>query len=364
MSHILFCATDAGGVRNLVPLVSEVTRQGFESNFITRASLLPLFPPGFPRHLILLVEDIQKNFAITFSALQPIAVICGTTRHPSPDREFLNIASQAGVSGVAVMDEWYNYSYRFSTEGKRDCFPSAIALPDTQAVREAVADGLPIELCHATGSPSLSALWEIGDSWRAIPPKLPSVLEKNHDRLAVVFLSETHALDYGCQPGESGLMGPYIGYTETQVRALILKALSELPQHFLFLEKPHPSALGDESPKSVPNNVEYRLARGEPTLELCFHSDIIIGMRSMALLEARLLGCHVISFQPGLVDAERCTAVRLGLINKLNFCEELVVWLKTVIEKNEVSDVIKQPFFARADAVERVVQLALGDKIK
>ena len=362
MSRVLLCATDAGGVRNLTPLLPEIARRGWEMTFVTRSSLLHLFPPRTPAHRLLLLEDVEGNIEPTLASNVPSAVICGTTRHESPDRDFLRCARQAGVRSVAVVDEWYNYLYRFSTSGQHDpsCLPSVIALPDEQAVREAVAEGLPVGLCQATGSPSLAATWERGKQWQVTPPQVPAVLAGARNCPVITFLSETHALDYGRGPGESGLMGAYIGYTETTVRDLILETLSRLPNDVVFVEKPHPSAQEVELPAHIPGNIDYRLARDATTWELCAHSDAVVGMRSIALLEARLLGCNVASFQPGLIGTERCTAVRLGLVPGLRACDELRNWLLVAMKEPGAQVPAKRPFFARADAADRIVQLALN----
>ncbi len=365
MSCVLLCATDAGGVRNLIPLLPGIARRGWEGIFVTRSSLLSLVPSDVLVQRLLLAEDVEGKIEQAFASIGPSAVICGTTCHESADRKFLRYARQAGVRSVAVMDEWYNYFYRFSASGQQDpsCLPSVIALPDDLAVREAVAEGLPSSLCHATGSPSLASIWNKGKLWKEVPPKIPAVLAGAGSHPVITFVSETHALDYGSRPGESGMMGTYIGYTETMVRDLILGTLSSLPHDIVFVEKPHPSVQGVALPDHVPANVDYRLARDAPTLELCAHSDAVVGMRSIALLEARLLGCSAISFQPGLIGAEHCTAVRLGLVPGLRTCDELYSWFRGAMNKSEMQAFLEPPLFAHADAADRVIQLALGDKL-
>lgn len=362
MSRVLLCATDAGGVRNLIPLLPEVARRGWEITFVTRSSLLHMFSQRTPAHRLLLVKDVEGKIESTFASISPSAVICGTTRHKSPERDFLRCARQAGVRSVAVVDEWYNYLYRFSTSGQLNpsCLPSVIALPDEQAVREAVAEGLPVGLCQATGSPSLAETWERGKQWQVTPPQAPTVLAGTRNCPVITFLSETYALDYGRRPGESGLMGAYIGYTETTVRDLILETLSHLPSDVVFVEKPHPSAQDVELPARIRGNIDYRLACDTTTWELCAHSEAVVGMRSMALLEARLLGCNVTSFQPGLIGTEQCTAVRLGLVPGLRACDELYNWLLAAMKEPGAQVPAKRPFFARADAADRIVQLALN----
>lgn len=364
MIKILLCATDAGGVRNLAPLFSEIVQLGAKVIFIARSSLLHLLPQNLPEFHLLLAENVGKNIETTFESISPSVVICGTTRHSSLDRDFLSHANQVGTHSVAIVDDWFNYRYRFSTD-QGDEFanlPAVIALPDEQAVREAIVEGLPAQLCYPTGSPSLAAIWDLGKHWLELPPQLPSVLQGAGHRPVVTFLSETHALDYGSRPGESGMIGAYIGYTEVMVRDLILDTFSSLSHDVLFVEKPHPSVKSTDMPHGVPCNVEYHQVRDVPTLELCFHSDAVLGMRSMALLEARLLGCNAVSYQPGLIGVEQCSAVRLGMVEGLRSSDSLLAWLRSTLKSSNTQTLLDRPFFARADAARRVVQLATGSK--
>lgn len=364
MINILLCATDAGGVRNLVPLLPEISRLGVTATFFTRASLLSLVPKNLTGFRLLLSEEAGKDTKATFKSIDPSVLICGTTRHASPDRDFLDFANQAGIHSVAIVDDWFNYKYRFSSGQDQELsgLPAAIALPDEQAVREGIAEGLPAQLCYPTGSPSLAAIWDLGRQWLELPPQLPAELREAGHRPVVTFMSETHALDYGSLPGESGAMGAYIGYTETTVRDLILDVLSGFPCDVFFVEKLHPSVKSADMPRNVPRNVEYHQVRDVPTQELCFHSDAVLGMRSMALLEARLLGGKVVSFQPGLIGADQCSAVRLGMIDGLRSPDSLLAWLRSTLMSPGTQPPMSRPLFARADAARRIVQLASGSK--
>lgn len=365
MCNLLFCATDAGGMRNLLPLLQEAAGQGCQVTFVTSAKLHHLFCRENSTYKLFFAEDVEGKVESLLAAVSPTAVICGTTCHPSVDRDFLSCAKRRDVRSIAVVDEWYNYVYRFSSNSQNvlSCLPSIIALPDAQAVCEAVSEGIPVDLCHATGSPSLADIWNRGRLWQTTPPQSPVVMEGVNGRTVIVFLSETHALDYGKRPGDSGLMGDYLGYTEIMVRDLIMNVLSLFPSEFVFIDKLHPSAYETEIPSGVPANVEYRATRDAPTLEVCAHSDAVIGMRSMALLEAGLLGCNVVSFQPGLIGVEQCSAVRLGFVKGLHTSEELYSWLCEKKMKAQTGVFFDAPPpFACAEAAKKIIQLALGAK--
>lgn len=324
-----------------------------------RSSMMHFLPLNLPACHFIYTEEMEGKIAQVIEMIKPKAVICGTTRHPSPDREFLYYARLFNVRSVAVLDEWYLYRCRFYSDSEIQSmnFPDVIALPDGRALCEAINEGLPSDRCHATGSPSLSRLWELGEMWRKHPPPVPSVVGEG---ITLTFISETHAEDYGRTPGDSGLMGDYIGYTELTVRDSILDVLAGLDKKITFIEKKHPAAKDVLPPGNIPANVDYRVAGDVDTWELCVHSDLVIGMRSMALLEAHLLGCTVVSYQPGLVDDERCAAVRLGLVPGLREPDELINWIEGVVHTPNNSPHLERPWFARADAASRIVDLSLG----
>ena len=90
---------------------------------------------------------------------------------------------------------------------------------------------------------------------------------------------------------------------------------------------------------------------------MLWHSDAVVGMRSMALLEAALMGVPALSFQPGLIGEERCTAVRLGLIPQTTRADEAKRWLVETLR----SRAPRIPTtYTYSDAAERIANLALS----
>jgi len=292
---------------------------------------------------------------------KPRAIICGTTRYASPDRELILLA-QGRVRTVAVLDEWFGYHQRFEEKptGKLTYLPNVIAVQDEHAKSQALAEGLPAERIRITGSPALAEL-----TWRAhrflqSPPRRPDFLSDS-DTQVVTFLSETHAADYGTSPDAPGPLGAYLGYTEATVRAQILEILRHLGGRVVFVEKLHPAAPAPTQNHAIFDNIEWWTVRQTDLHALLWHSDGVIGMRSMALLEASILGCKAVSFQPGLLTEERCTAVRLGVVPKIETASELEQWLARH-ETRGAREIREYPFAVR-DAAERVVSLALDDPI-
>ncbi|MFZ5447594.1 MAG: hypothetical protein ACOZFS_03030 [Thermodesulfobacteriota bacterium] len=362
-STILLCATDAGGVRNIAPLIPVCVRQGLRPLLLTSKARLGLFGDVLSDTETLIVEDRSAaEWSNILEQVQPRAFIAGTTRFASPDRQMTPMARSLGIRTVVVLDDWTNYRYRFAdlNNGKLVYLPDAIAAADRQAREEAIAEGVPAHICHVTGSPALSELTKLGQTLAESPPAVPDILQGAKGRPVITFLSETHAADYGTHPGAVGLMGPYIGYTEITVRQAIIEILGRMAIPLILVEKLHPAGESQEIEGPLPDNVDYRVTKDAALWPLMWHSHVVIGMRTMALLEASILGCRAVSFQPGMLGRESCTAVRLGLMPNLARASDLEAWLAAQLtDQEERPRVIKLYPFAAPDAARRVLNLAL-----
>ncbi len=357
---ILLCATDAGGARNLSPLVRVIKRGKHQPVLVTSAEMLGLFEEEAE---CIDTNEVTPGSAEGFlKALAPAVIICGTSRYASPERLLVAAGRKLGIGTVVVLDEWFNYRMRFEDEKNQLVYlPDAIAAMDRLAKEEAIEEGLPGEIIHITGGPSLAVLTDRAEQFATNPPAVPGFLQSASGCPVVTFLSETHAADYGARPGETGPMGKYLGYTEITVRNDILDTLNNIDQPCTFVEKLHPGAQED-SDKICSEKIRWIRVRETELWPLLWHSQAIIGMRSMALLEAAILGRPAISYQPGLLGADRCSAVRLGLLPRLSTPAQLEKWCRTQLTRGEIKSegIIKRFPFARKDAPEKVVGLALA----
>ncbi len=366
-NSLILCATDAGGVRNLAPLAPACAARDFHPVILTNQDRIGLWGGHVSTGEVHPTDNLSsRDLETLLGEARPRACICGTTRFVSPDRLLVQATRKAGIRTVVVLDEWFNYRLRFEDPHTNELvyLPDAIAVQDRQAREEAIMEGIPAQICHITGSPALAEL-----TWRArrlatAPPLPPEVLTKRENRPVITFLSETHSADYGTGPNSPGQFGPFIGYTELTVRQAILEVIARLGERVILVEKLHPAAGAHSEPELPPtDNVDFRSTRETDLWALMWHSTAVIGMRSMALLEAHILGCETVSFQPGLIGPELCTAVRLGLVPKMEHPEELFSWLAPRLKRTPASTrVLVQQDFARPDAAARVIDLALNQR--
>jgi hypothetical protein len=367
-TDVLLCATDAGGARNVAPLIPVLLARGARVTGLFSAEVLALADPDarlVDRHTLtstqgpdaLTLAQVSDALAIAQDR-RPAAIVCGTTRHASLDRTLTAWGSDRNIRTVVVLDEWYRYRARFEDAAGRPCWPSLIAVMDAQALEEAAREGVPRARCRVTGSPSLSALSDLAAAYRHAPPPQPELLH-GLPRPVVTFVSEPHHADYGDAPGRRGREGEFLGYTERSVREELLALLEAMDAPSTLVERPHPSA---PEPPVAPTSrrVAWGNAAGVPLWPLLWHSDLVIGMRSMALTEAAILDARAASYQPNGAGEERCTAVRLGLAPGFVDPEPLRVWLRQYWSTVRVDRPSQRFAFAPADAAERVVELAMS----
>ena len=72
-----------------------------------------------------------------------------------------------------------------------------------------------------------------------------------------------------------------------------------------------------------------------------------------------MLGCRTLSYQPGLIGNQCCTAVRLGLVPFICSKKELIEELRKSLHSKQ-KRIIKKHIFAFPDAVENILALAVN----
>ncbi|MDD4979788.1 MAG: hypothetical protein PHC54_00750 [Candidatus Omnitrophica bacterium] len=362
MKKLLFCATDVGGARNLSPLLLYIQNKGFIPLLATSEEMLTLFDTRGIK--VIESKDINSEAAAVnlLKEISPIAIVCGTTRYHSPERLLIIAARKLGIRSIVILDEWFNYYFRFQKEdGELSYLPDIICCQDEKARNEAAAEGIPLDRLFITGNPSLSIFTFDAEKFLTTPPAPPDFIQ-DKPKPIIAFLHETHSVDYSSSPGESGLLGQFIGYTEHTVRQDIFDALRKIGKSCTVIEKLHPSYQRGELAPLGDGVVGWLTILKADLLSLLWHSDLVVGMRSMALLEAAILGCLVVSYQPHLIGPQLCTAVRLNIIKSIYDKNNLYDWLKENISgelKNE-RKVIKRFPFVRDDILQNIVDLIIA----
>lgn len=350
---ILFCATDPGGARNLAP-VADHLKDSFHIRVLCSAQTLGIFLGIGVAADIIAVTDVETACAV-IKDIVPATLVVGTSSADRPEAMLTQAAAATGLSSIAILDEWYYYAARFaSSDGTFTHLPDIICCQDELARTEAVADGLPLERLQITGSPALA------ETFACLQARNDENSTRTKSQIpTVIFISEQIAKAFGQAPGESGFVSSFIGYTEKSVRTDIADILSDIGAPCRVLEKLHPNETGTIIPPACGPHVDWAVMAADVSLsDEMREADVIIGMRSIALLEAAIMGFRPASYQPGRIGPDQCTAARLGLAESIPTLDALKHWLKSAISGQDVREINPvAPPFATPDAVQNVCDL-------
>lgn len=359
---ILLCACDAGGARNLLPLVDLIKLKGYNCIFTGSEFSRRFFADKdieINKRSIESYEDALKYIDME----NPSAVICGTTRYVEADRYITLAARAKSIRSVVVLDEWYNYHRRFQGEnGELTYLPDVVCCQDELARREAEEEGIPASRLQITGSPSLSSLADKVERFSIDEPRKPDYLNSNTKQIVLSFISENYAATMGSALGESGPLGSYLGYTEISVGKDLIDVLKKMDKEMIYVEKLHPCTDGPDLQIKHIGKVKIVKVKHIDLWVLLWHSDLVVGMRSMALLESAIMGVLTVSYQPGLIGPQMCTAVRLGLVKNLSTKSDLERWCREIIKESReqmMERVTNRYPFASESAAENVLNLAI-----
>ncbi|HMY47943.1 MAG TPA: hypothetical protein PKX74_20875, partial [Leptospiraceae bacterium] len=142
------------------------------------------------------------------------------------------------------------------------------------------------------------------------------------------LLSEELAANFSDELPESARVGPYLGFDENTVREDLLRALSRSGRSWILVEKLHPSSERSPADQRVAENVRLVTVRDIDLVSLLLLSDKVVGMTSVALFIASMLGVDCVSYQRGLVWKDLCAASRSGRVARLDRLESLEAWLR------------------------------------
>lgn len=355
----LFCASDAGGARELIPVIAEARARGA----MFRVLCSPVTAPIFAAEKIDAEEcalTSAEGAGRLFRENKISALLVGTSGEPKTEHYLTAAAKKLSVPSISVLDEWFSFTTRFEDENGElgPYIPNIICVQDETAYALAREEGLPARILRITGSPSLAKLTEVARRYSETPPDCPDIL-KVTDRPTILFLSQPLRRAHGEGPGDRGTLGAFMGYHEDMVRKDLAEILTIYQRKVLVLEKMHPSE-GDKLPPAAGDTVEWRIEAGSHALwPLLWHARCIVGMNTKALLEAGMLGRNPLSYQPNALAPEVCSAVRLGLAELITTKQGLEAALRACLDAPLRRKTPPTLPCANPDAASRVLALAM-----
>jgi hypothetical protein len=281
------------------------------------------------------------------------------------EKRFIDAARLQGVPSVSVLDFWSNYRGRFSAgDDSLDCVPNRIAVMDTQARDEMIAEGFEPKQLVVTGQPAFDDL----ANWHAAftPEKRQAVRQKlgvMEDELLVVFASQP----FSAFAGTDSSLPQYRGFDERSVAAQLLKALEDAAtdshHRVTLIIRPHPRENADSFDHLRSAVVPVRVTMDGDARETVAAADLVVGMNTVLLIEACYLGCVVVSLQPGLVGTDPLPTNRLGFSRAVYSDQQIAPTIRGLLldesARRRVTENLEH-FQVDGNAAKRVAELVLS----
>lgn len=317
-TDILFYAEDPGAANYLVHLPKTCLCNGFSSRVIADGAARKCFLEGG-----LDFEELGTSGSVreTVEKLLPRLVVVGTSENRiSPGLSLVEEARIMGIPTVGVVDAFMNAGYRFrglSNDPLRYC-PDWIMVPDEWTKAAFLSLGCEPERIEICGHPQYDFVRSRGKS---LAKKGKDHFRTRHfpdaedGRIVAVFAAE---ISEGLHPAHSLPNGEYTltGRVGTNRRTDIvleefLDALETIGERPYLVLRLHPK--NEEAEFSQYSGSFDRVSKKEPVLELIYGADCVVGMTSMLLLEAAILGKPTFSIVPRESERDWLPTVRAGL---------------------------------------------------
>ncbi|MHB9101238.1 MAG: CDP-glycerol glycerophosphotransferase family protein [Sulfuricella sp.] len=253
------------------------------------------------------------------------------------EKRFIEAARQLDIPSISVLDFWSNYALRFSDESGNLCYlPDRIAVMDALARDEMVAASIADSRIVITGHPALDGL----DAYRqSFSPEQRCAI-----RESLGVAPDGWLILYASQPPiffeqDDSVPPPWLDRLRT-VNAL-LGALSALAQArgkcATLLIRPHPRESGEIYHDLAHDTVRVVVSGEGGSRDLALAADVVVGMNTMFLVEARHLGRPTLSIRLALLLPDDFPPNHSGVIRAVYREEDVSTVLEELLSQ-PVSD--------------------------
>lgn len=326
---IVIYVEDPGAANFVAALPEALEKRGWQTR---------LLAGGFAYHYLLdrgiqseLLSKSVNSARKLLTRLKPRLVMVGTSENPETFAfDLITAARPLGIMTLGVVDAFGNADYRFRGHTSNPLFysPEWLAVPD-QWTKEAYLDlGYPIERLAVCGHPHYDYVLDTAARLGKQDKKRfrDKIFPSNHNNSPViVFVSE---ISTGLNPGKYRHRPDYSMTgrgTRTDRTGIVLEefldALALCKQEHYLVLRMHPKNTQEE----LAPFLKYfnQISQGEPSLALVFAADLVVGMTSMLLMEAAIMGRPTLSIVPRDAEKVSLPTVRLDITPCVTTREEL-----------------------------------------
>lgn len=295
----LFVFSDPGGAK---PILSYIRLMELQTYKIISDRIYDFYEDyGLEIHLYTkeqeykVIEDYAPDFIFT-----------GTSYTSDIELRFKREASKKGIVTVSFIDHYTRYSDRFFLEGQM-LFPDKILLTDERALSIAVSEGFDeVSDLQVTGNYQHDFL----RSWR---PK------KKREELfsGVEFSSETRIVCFAPDPLSNVGGKSMYGFDEMDVWNLFRESIMKVSDlEILVVLKFHPNQNKESFFARVTGFEDLKIISTDfsNTNDVVFYSDVVVGMYSSLLVEAKILNTSVVRCLPNALQVDSLSGMGIGVV--------------------------------------------------
>ncbi|MHC5936944.1 hypothetical protein [Nostoc sp.] len=289
---ILAIAHDPGGANAVAATVAALRTAGTQVEAYAKGPAIRQF-----QRLEVACTPISEEHQNLFVRLTGDILLTGTSQDDEFERDAILWARQERIPSIAVIDYWANYGQRFQPFNNPNAepnFPDIITALDELCVAGMIADGIPEKRIRVVGQPYFA--------WLLSRQKCRKSILKPREN--ILFASQPNA-------------------NEIEILRILIKVLTDYKPLKKLLIRFHPRQ--GECRASLDllaqSGLPFAIDESTDTLATLRQQDIMLGITSIILIEAALMGIPAGSLVIG-VDDTLITNQR-GITIPLNSSEKL-----------------------------------------
>lgn len=368
---ILLFSRDPGGANTVAPLYYKLKNKDYDVEIFGKDFALDKYKQYNINGIDIgtRIKDISQSSIEQFLIEEkPDFIITGTSADDFTEKFLWKASEKLNVKSFAILDQWVNYGIRFSKfsvnqmdeyekDRKHPYVPFKILVMDNYAKAEMIKAGIDKDKILVSGQPYFDYLIEKKENFNKNSINYRENIGFKEDEFLLTFISEPISNIYK----EDDDSEHYWGYTERTIFKQLIEVLEDITEQY----KKKINIIIRLHPKEKENNyddiidsinskyISILIDKKINGFKLMYSSDLIIGMSSMFLIEAAVLGKSIQSIQIGLRRENSFILDRRGILKSIICKEDLKNVIENYINKNRI---MKRTLNINYGSTDRVVK--------
>lgn len=290
--NVLCAAQDPGGFNAIFSVIKRISR--CQPEWRVRTLLANESRIIARKHRFDFIDCTSISDKVLIGLLRrynPDVVIASTSSGLSLEKKIILWAKGEKVPSLCLVDYWTNYAMRFCSPGTRDFkyLPDAVCVIDDRMKKQLVAEGVTPNMLYVTGNPFFDTF-------------------KTHSMAShgefILFISQPFSEDFS-RYGKTDKMDLFnTRISEVNVLEDIIDTLEEIRNKLPLVISLHPRCTRRKYNGLIRDSrLKITLTRRD-TEKLLNRAAVVMGINSIMLFQAAIMGKRVVSYQPGTASKD------------------------------------------------------------